>query len=130
VLRLRGGRGPVSLVCANHRSHAETVKAAMQTRCHMRVLLRIIAANYEAERLRARSYIVAAEEYTVLLATHKAGVPLELVPGEFITLLIKDCKRTLATHRFIVENTRNITEGLRPNECIHRALVTVRLCSK
>jgi large subunit ribosomal protein L40e len=134
VLRLRGGRerasARASLVRAHRLTHAESVKAAVRTRCHKRVLLRINAADYEAERLRARQHTVPVEDYTVLLSTHKAGVPLELVPGEVIALPIKEGRRRVATHRFIVENTRNITEGLRPNECIHRALVTVRLCSQ
>jgi ubiquitin len=130
VLRLRGGggRARVSLVCAHGLSHAETIKAAVQTRHHKRVLLRINAGHYEIERLRAHTHVVPTEEYTVLLSTHKAGVPLELVLGEIIALPIKDGKRTLATHYFTVENIHSITEGLRPNECIHRALVTVRLC--
>ena len=60
------------LVCAHRLSRAETVKVAVQTLRHKRllaplqlnVLLRINATNYEAERMRARSHIVPAAEST------------------------------------------------------------------
>lgn len=133
VLRLRGGRafrgGRPSLLRLHRLAHGETVQVRVATQLHKRLQLRMNAEDYALEQRRARTRSVPVQEYTVLLSTRNSTDPINIVAGERITVPIKQFGIPTATPRFIVDSVRNVTEGLRMSETIHRALATLRYSS-
>ena len=124
VLRLRGGQP--SLLRINRLTNSETVKTCVATQLHARLQLRINADDYDLERKRARQCSVPLQIYTVLLSTRKSTDPISIIPGERISIPIKQTGVPVAKSCFIVESIRNITQGLQSSQAIHRAIATLR----
>ena len=138
VLRLRGGgrafreslrESQPSLLRINRLAHSETVKVRVSTRLHKRLQLRMNVADYELERRRARQRSGPVRNYTVLLSTRNSAEPITILPGEMITIKVKQADVPTTQPRFIVDSVRSVTEGLRPSQTIHRALATLRYSS-
>ena len=124
VLRLRGGQP--SLLRINRLTNSETVKTCVATQLHARLQLRMNADDYELERGRARQRSVPMQIYTVLLSTRKSTDAISVMPGERISIPVKQTGFPTTTPYFIVDSVRNITEGLHPSQAIHRAIATLR----
>ena len=136
ILRLRGGcAGPRraagapkrSLLHRHHLTHAESVKLPISACQHKRLLLRMRTSDYDTECSREQTGQCYVASYTVLVATRQPREAINLVPGERIALPIARTDSQTQHPLFIIDSVRNITEGLRSSQVIHRALVSIRL---
>jgi len=130
VLRLRGGGRrprPHSPLHLNHLTHAESVKLPVSARQHPRLLLRMRKTDYDTECRREQTGRCYVAPYTVLVSTRDAKEAIRLVPGEHIALPITRADNQTQNPLFIIDSVRNLTEGLRSSQVIHRALVGIRL---
>ena len=135
VLRLRGGhRGghpPRHSLLRLHRlTHADTVKMPVQTRNHKRLRLRCNSRDYDLECKRAQMHMLPTLLLTVLLSTRKTDEAISLIPGERISLPLRQADKLLAHRTFIVDTVRAVTEGRRPSQAINRALATLRIAEQ
>ena len=128
VLRLRGGKasGRSSIVHCHGLGLAESVTLGVKTRNHVRLQMRINDEDYRREAQRCLKRMLPSLPINALLSTRKATDAILITQGEDVTIPFRASGKVVGRKRFVIDSVRALTEGLRPNEAVHRAIVVLR----